>query len=69
LFSESAARAVVACADADVDRLLEIAAMHDVAVTRLGRTGGDALDVTGLFATPLDVLRETHEATLPRHLS
>jgi phosphoribosylformylglycinamidine synthase subunit PurL len=69
LFSESAARAVVACTDADVDRVLEIAAMHDVAVTRLGRTGGDALDVTGLFATPLDVLRETHEATLPRHLS
>jgi phosphoribosylformylglycinamidine synthase len=69
LFSESAARAVVTCADADVDRLLEIAAGYDVAVTRLGRTGGDALDVTGLFTTPLDTLREAHESTLPRHLS
>jgi phosphoribosylformylglycinamidine synthase len=69
LFSESAARAVVTCSDADVDRLLEIAAEHDLAVTRLGRTGGDTLDVTGEFALPLDRLRETHEATLPRHLS
>jgi phosphoribosylformylglycinamidine synthase subunit PurL len=69
LFSESAARAVVSCADAEVDRLLEIVAEHDVAVTRLGRTGGDALDVTGQFTLPLDQVRETHEATLPRHLS
>ncbi len=69
LFSESAARAVVTCADADVDRLLEIVADHDVAVTRLGRTGGDAFVVTGEFALPLDTLRETHESTLPRHLS
>jgi phosphoribosylformylglycinamidine synthase len=69
LLSESAARAVVTCRDADVDRLLEIAAGHDLAVSRLGRTGGDALDVTGQFTLPLERLRETHEATLPRHLA
>jgi phosphoribosylformylglycinamidine synthase II len=69
LFSESAARALVSCADADVDRLLEIATTHDLAVTRLGRTGGDAIDVTGEFRLPLDRLREAHEATLPRYLS
>ncbi|MDQ1748541.1 MAG: phosphoribosylformylglycinamidine synthase subunit PurL [Frankiaceae bacterium] len=69
LFSESAARAVVTCADADVDRLLEIAAEFDLAVTRLGRTGGDTLDVTEQFTTPLDRLRDVHEATLPKHLS
>jgi phosphoribosylformylglycinamidine synthase len=69
LFSESAARAVVTCADADVDRLLEIAAELDLAVTRLGRTGGDALEVTEQFTTSLDRLRDVHEATLPHHLS
>ena len=69
LFSESAARAIVTCADADVDRLLEIAAGHDLAVTRLGRTGGAALDVTDEFELPLQRLRDAHEATLPRHLA
>jgi len=68
LFSESAARAVVTCGDADVDRVLEIVAEHDVAVSRLGRTGGDTMEISGQFAVPLDRLRETHEATLPRHL-
>jgi len=69
LFSETAARAVVTCADADVDRLLELVAERDLVVTRLGRTGGDALDVTGQFTAPLAQLREAHEATLPRHLA
>src|SRR5207245_1396275 len=36
LFSESTARVVVACDDAAVDGVLELAAQHDVAVTRLG---------------------------------
>jgi phosphoribosylformylglycinamidine synthase len=65
LFSESAARAVITCTDADVDRLLTLAADADVAVTRLGRTGGDALVVDGAFDLPLAELRSAHEATLP----
>ncbi|HET6818162.1 MAG TPA: phosphoribosylformylglycinamidine synthase subunit PurL [Mycobacteriales bacterium] len=65
LFSESTARAVVTCADADVDRLLSIAADAGVPVARLGRTGGDELSIDGLFSIPLDELRAAHEVTLP----
>ena len=65
LFSESTARAVVTCADADVDRLLALLDDADVPVARLGRTGGDVLALDGLFAVPLDELRHAHEATLP----
>jgi phosphoribosylformylglycinamidine synthase II len=69
LFSETTARAVVACADTDVDRLLELAAREDVPVARLGRTGGAAVVVTDTLSVGLDALREAHESTLPRHLS
>jgi phosphoribosylformylglycinamidine synthase subunit PurL len=65
LFSESAARAVVSCSDADVERVLTFADDSGVAVTRLGRTGGDALIVDGTFDIPLAELRAAHEATLP----
>jgi phosphoribosylformylglycinamidine synthase II len=65
LCSESTARAVVTCADADVDRLLSLAEQAEVVVTRLGRTGGDALVVTDVFDIPLPELRAAHESTLP----
>jgi len=65
LFSESTARAIVTCSDADVDQLLEIAAEHDVPVARLGRTGGSSVQVNGLFELALDEVRTAHEMTLP----
>jgi phosphoribosylformylglycinamidine synthase len=65
LFSETSARAVVALADADVERALTVLADHDVPVTRLGRTGGDTLTVADAFEIPLDELRRTHDSTLP----
>jgi phosphoribosylformylglycinamidine synthase subunit PurL len=65
LFSESTARAVVTCTDADVDRLLSLAADVDFPVARLGRTGGSGLDVDGLFSIGIDELRPAHESTLP----
>ena len=65
LFAESAARAVVACPDASVERVLSLAADAGVPVARLGRTGGDALTVEGLFDVPLTELRSAHEGTLP----
>jgi phosphoribosylformylglycinamidine synthase subunit PurL len=65
LFGESTARAVVTCSDASVDRVLELAAEAGVPVARLGRTGGDALAVDGLFDVPLEELRAAHEGTLP----
>ena len=66
LFSESTARAVVTCGDADADRLLELAAQHNVPVARLGRTGGDQLVIAGIGGLAIDDLRAAHQATLPR---
>jgi phosphoribosylformylglycinamidine synthase subunit PurL len=66
LFSESTARVIVACRDASVDRILEIAAEHDVPVARLGRTGGTTVQVNGLFDIAVDELRTAHETTLPQ---
>jgi phosphoribosylformylglycinamidine synthase len=68
LFSESSARVVVTCADADVDAVLELTTQHGVPVARLGRTGGGDVVVSGRFTLALDTLRAAHEATLPRHL-
>jgi phosphoribosylformylglycinamidine synthase len=65
LFSESTARMLVTCRDSNVDRLLELATVHDVPVARLGRTGGSSLHVQGTFEIAADELRSAHEATLP----
>ena len=67
LFSESTARALVAVAPADVDRLAAVAAEHGVPLTRLGEVTADpALAVEDVLAVPLAELRAAHEATLPR---
>jgi phosphoribosylformylglycinamidine synthase len=65
LFSESAGRVLVTVPDGDVDRLRALAARHGVAVTELGRTGGDALVIEGEFEVALPVLRDTWSRTLP----
>jgi phosphoribosylformylglycinamidine synthase len=65
LFAESTARAVVTCADTDLDRVLTLASDVGLPVARLGRCGGDSLQVTGLFDVSLDELRAAHESTLP----
>jgi phosphoribosylformylglycinamidine synthase len=65
LFSESAARAVVAVrsgAEAAFDRLC---AAHDVPGEIIGRVGGDRLVVEGCFAIPLAELAAVHTAALP----
>jgi phosphoribosylformylglycinamidine synthase len=63
LFSESAARAIVATEDADA--LLALAAKHHVAAAVIGQTGGSTLSVQGSFDVDLDQLREHSEGTLP----
>ncbi len=65
LFSESVARVVVSVAPEDEERLMELAAEHDVPVTSLGVTGGDVLSVEGAFEVPVDELRAAWSATLP----
>ncbi len=65
LFSESAARVVVSVAPEDEARLFELTAQHGVPVTSLGTTGGDQLDVAGVFSVPVQELHQAWTATLP----
>ena len=65
LFSESAARAVVAVAPGAEAAFARLCAAHDVEATVIGSVGGDRLDVEGCFAVPLAALARAHEGTLP----
>jgi phosphoribosylformylglycinamidine (FGAM) synthase-like enzyme len=65
LFSESAARAVVAVrpgAEAEFGALCQ---EQDVPAAVLGATGGSVLAVTGAFAIGLPELAAAHQGTLP----
>ncbi|HEX3828095.1 MAG TPA: phosphoribosylformylglycinamidine synthase subunit PurL [Sporichthyaceae bacterium] len=65
LFAESTARVLVSVRTEHVNAFGQLAGQHGVQVTRLGAVGGDALEVSGLFAIPLAELRAAHTATLP----
>jgi phosphoribosylformylglycinamidine synthase II len=65
LFSESAARAVVAVEKGQEGAFAELCAAHEVPHTVIGRTGGDELVVENLFSIPLAELAAAHEKTLP----
>jgi phosphoribosylformylglycinamidine synthase len=65
LFSESAARALVAARPEDLPALMGLAAASGVPAVVLGTTGGAELAIDGLFAVPLAELRAAHESTLP----
>jgi phosphoribosylformylglycinamidine synthase subunit PurL len=65
LFSESAARAVVAVRPGAEPALMALCDQAGVPATVLGATGGSALEVSGLFAVPLDELRDVHRGALP----
>jgi phosphoribosylformylglycinamidine synthase subunit PurL len=65
LFSESAARAVVAVRAGAELRVLELCEATGVPPTAIRPTGGDALHVGDLFDVRLDELSAEHEATLP----
>jgi phosphoribosylformylglycinamidine synthase subunit PurL len=65
LFSESAARVVVAVRQGAEDRVRGLCAEHQVPAADLGRTGGDALTVSGLFRIPLAELAAAHRGPLP----
>ena len=64
LFSDSAARAVVAVRARAEPRVRELCEAP-VPYTAIGTTGGDALHVGDLFDVRLDELRTVDEATLP----
>jgi phosphoribosylformylglycinamidine synthase subunit PurL len=65
LFSESAARAVVAVRPGADDEFGRLCAAHEVAAVRLGVTGGADLAVTGLFSVPVAELEQVSRRTLP----
>jgi phosphoribosylformylglycinamidine (FGAM) synthase-like enzyme len=65
LFSESAARAVVAVRPGAEAELASLCAQAEVPAIALGETGGSALTVRGLFEVPLDELGVVHRAALP----
>jgi phosphoribosylformylglycinamidine (FGAM) synthase-like enzyme len=65
LFSESAARALVALVPG---READFAALCDqagVPAAAIGTAGGDALAVSGCFSVTLGELRAAHQGTLP----
>jgi phosphoribosylformylglycinamidine synthase subunit PurL len=66
LFSESAARAVVALARSEEHRFTDLCAARGLPVVRIGVVDGDALEFQGQFSVPLAELRTAHEDVLPR---
>jgi phosphoribosylformylglycinamidine synthase II len=66
LFSESAARVVVAVSPDAEAAFCDLAVAHRVPVQAIGRTGGDSLTVEGCLEIPLGELRAAYEGTLPR---
>ncbi len=65
LFSESAARAVVAVKPGAEAPFRQLCADHGVPTAVLGTVGGESLDVEGCFTIPLTELAAVHEHTLP----
>lgn len=65
LFSESAARALLAVPEHHHDEVAEIAAEHGVELTSIGRTGGSSYEVAGQFTIDVEDLRDAWSATLP----
>jgi phosphoribosylformylglycinamidine synthase subunit PurL len=65
LFSESAARAVVAVSPAGRPAFAALCAEHYVPAATIGVTGGDALELAGLTSIGLGELSAAHRQTLP----
>jgi phosphoribosylformylglycinamidine synthase len=65
LFSESAARAVVAVRPGSERAFATLAARHGVPLSELGVAGGDSLVVQGSFDIPVDEIAAAHRGTLP----
>ena len=65
LFSETAARAVVAVRPGVQDAFGQLCRTHDVPAVTIGTAGGDSLVVESCFSIPLAELAAAHTATLP----
>ncbi len=67
LFGEDQARYLLATEDAAA--VLAAAAAAGVPAAEIGRTGGDALTVSGVLSISLDELRHAHEGWLPTYMT
>jgi len=65
LFSESAARVVVAVMPGAEREFVALCERHAVPAQALGTAGGGSLEVAGSFAVPLDELAAAHRGVLP----
>jgi phosphoribosylformylglycinamidine synthase II len=65
LFSESAARAIVAVRPGAEEAFFSLLARHEVPGQAIGVVGGDDLTVADCFSIPLAELAAAHRATLP----
>jgi phosphoribosylformylglycinamidine synthase len=65
LFSESAARAVVAVRPGAEAEFARLCAKRGVPAETIGAVGGTRLEVADCFAVPLDELARVHQGTLP----
>ena len=68
LFGEAPSRAVVSCAEADVEAVSAAAVSAGVPAVRLGVTGGRRFALPGLADEPLDALTDAYEGGLERAL-
>jgi phosphoribosylformylglycinamidine synthase subunit PurL len=65
LFSESAARAVVAVQPGAEEEFAMACALASLPAWVMGVTGGQSLEITGMFTVPLAELAAVHRAPLP----
>ena len=68
-FGEDQGRYVIAAAPDRAEEIADRARLLGLAVRIVGRTGGNALTLTGETALPLADLKRTHEGWLPRFMS
>jgi phosphoribosylformylglycinamidine synthase len=71
LFSETQARALVACAPEQLERVLAAAERSGVPAREIGEVGGEILEVTSggeAFRAPVAALREVWATALPKAL-
>jgi phosphoribosylformylglycinamidine synthase len=68
-FGEDQGRYVVTVHDGDIADIMESAGAADIAVTRIGATGGDALLLPGERPMPVKMLSERFESWLPRYMA
>ncbi|MFZ2227858.1 MAG: phosphoribosylformylglycinamidine synthase subunit PurL [Candidatus Nanopelagicaceae bacterium] len=65
LFSETPGRVVVAVESKNADRLGELAKSQNIALTKIGTSGGSSLTINGAVI-PLDELRRSFTDTIPK---